>query len=337
MGKEPTSKSPEWYHKYAFWLILGGLSTYFAEVVTSSTPFPFFTPSGLIVTYPFYTLNILVFSYVAFQKKRVDLYTLFLAGQVFGLFEAYGTKMLWNPGWGAEPRFLGISVVPFLLLIFLWHPIMSFALPIMISETYLTTSRETISGLPEWLSNRLRDKTATTLLLILFILFCGINQAVNSPSKLVSLLSPSLSWVVVVSGMWLWRRKGPQTGFRALLPTKRELLFLLPLWGLMYILIALKLFPEGIPPIRDQFGVWIAYVLLGTLLYLDVSSDVAEVSPLPAKVPWKIFAPLGIFVAFIAYLLPKSVPLVVMAWVPGVGFGIVVFYSEVLRIIKKKR
>jgi len=320
--------------KYFSWLILGALSTYFAEVVTASTPFPFFTPSGLLVTYPFYTLNMLVFAYIAFQKRKVDLYTLFLAGQVFGLFEAYGTKMLWSPGWGAEPKLLGISVIPFLLLIFLWHPLMSFTLPIIIAESYLTSSNEVITGIPGWISRYLKNKRSLYLLLVLFVLFCAINQAVNSPSKMVSLISPSVSWLPIVLSVWLWRRKGLNLSLRELLPTKREILVIFPLFLLMYALLGLYLFLEGIPPLEEQAGVWVLYTFFGALLYLDLKSPHSEVANAPPGVPWGIFASLGFVVAVVAYLLPKSVPLVVVSWVPGVAVGISIFCCAVRRTVK---
>lgn len=327
-------ESPKKLQRYVFWLILGALSTYFAEVVTASTPFPFFTPSGILVTYPFYTLNVLVFSHIAFRKRKVDLYTLFLAGQLFGLFEAYGTKMLWSPGWGMEPKFLGISVVPFLLLVFFWHPLMSFTLPLVLSEAYLTDSREILSGFPPKIRAILERRALRGGLFLFFIYTCAINQAVNSPSKLVSLLSPSLSWALIVSVVWLWRRKGLSLGLRELLPTKREILVIFPFFFLMYALLGFYLFPGGLPPLREQVGVWILYLFFGTLLYLDLKSPHSERSePLP-EVPWRVFAFLGFVVAFASYLLPKSVPLVVISWVPGVALGIFLFCCAVGRTLK---
>ncbi|MCO6041394.1 hypothetical protein [Thermococcus alcaliphilus] len=322
------------FRKYLFWLILGALSTYFAEVVTASTPFPFFTLPGLLVTYPFYTLNMLVFAYVAFQKRKVDLYTLFLAGQVFGLFEAYGTKMLWSPGWGAEPKFLGISVIPFLLLIFLWHPLMSFALPILIAESYLISSNEVVTGIPGWISRYLGNKRILYVIFVLFVLFCAINQAVNSPSKMVSLLSPSASWIPILLSIWLWRRKGLNFSLRELLPTKREISVVFPFFLLMYALLGIYLFPEGIPQLEEQAGVWVLYAFFGALLYFDVKSPHSEVANVPQEVPREIFASFGFVVAFVAYLLPKSVPLVVVSWVPGVAVGISIFCCAVRRIFK---
>ena len=84
--------------KYLFWLIMGALSTVLAEVVAGSSPFPFFDAWGILVVFPLYTLHILVLSYIVFRKCVPTLKNLFLAGALFGLYEAYITKVLWT-GW----------------------------------------------------------------------------------------------------------------------------------------------------------------------------------------------------------------------------------------------
>lgn len=318
--------------RYAAWLILGALSTYFGEVVTASTPFPFFTPSGLLVTYPFYTLNLLFFAYIAFRKPRVDFYTLFLAGQVFGLFEGYVTKMLWNPGWGAEPRVLGISVIPFLLLVFFWHPLMSFTLPLMLGEAYLTDSREVLSGLPPRVRTILGRRTLKAAFIAFFIYTCAVNQAVNSPSKSISLLSPLLSWALIIAAVWLWRRKGRSANIREILPTRREIMVIFPALLFMYAILTFRLFPSDIPPLREQTGLWLAYVLLGGLLYADLRGRKPLHSEAVEPTRWVLWL-LGFFVAILAFLLPKSVPLVIISWAPGVIFGVATFTAAVVSIL----
>ena len=320
-------------HIYAAWLILGALSTYFGEVVTASTPFPFFTLSGLLVTYPFYTLNLLFFAHIAFRKPRVDLYTLFLAGQVFGLFEGYVTKMLWSPGWGAEPRLLGISVVPFLLLVFFWHPLISFTLPLMLGEAYLTDSREILSGFPPKIRVILDRRALRGTLLFFLIYTYAANQAVNSPSKLVSLLSPSLSWTLIIAAVWLWRQNVRVSTIRELLPTGREMMVISPALLFMYALLTFRLFPSGIPPLRRQAGLWLAYVLFGGILYVDLRGR-KPLHSKPVELPYRLLWFLGFFVAILAFLLPKSVPLVVISWVPGVLCGIATFTGAVAAILR---
>ena len=53
-----SSQPPKWL-KLLFWLILGALSTFFAEVVAGSDPFPYFHPWGILLVCPLYTLRIL--------------------------------------------------------------------------------------------------------------------------------------------------------------------------------------------------------------------------------------------------------------------------------------
>jgi len=47
--------------KWFFWIILGALSTFFAEVTAGSTPLPFFSPAGLLLVFPLYFLHTLFF------------------------------------------------------------------------------------------------------------------------------------------------------------------------------------------------------------------------------------------------------------------------------------
>ncbi len=44
-------------HRYLFWVLLAAYSTFFAEVVTGSTMFPFFHPWGVLVVWPLYGLH----------------------------------------------------------------------------------------------------------------------------------------------------------------------------------------------------------------------------------------------------------------------------------------
>jgi hypothetical protein len=55
---------------------------------------------GIIGVFPLYTLHTLVLGWVIFQRKRVTLNSMFLAGMIFGLYESCITKVLWVPTWG---------------------------------------------------------------------------------------------------------------------------------------------------------------------------------------------------------------------------------------------
>ena len=53
--------------KLFFWLILGTLSVFFAEVAGGSAPFPFYDAWGLYAVLPLYTLHIV---FLAFAVMR---------------------------------------------------------------------------------------------------------------------------------------------------------------------------------------------------------------------------------------------------------------------------
>ncbi|MGD0707788.1 MAG: hypothetical protein ABSA51_04985 [Anaerolineaceae bacterium] len=98
------SVRPPFFTRLLFWLILGLFSTFFAEVVSASSPFVFFTAFGLIGTYPIYLLHTLVLGTLVIRRgKVVSLQALYFAGGIFGLYEAYITKVLWSPPWNSTP------------------------------------------------------------------------------------------------------------------------------------------------------------------------------------------------------------------------------------------
>jgi len=83
-----------------FWVLWGAISVILTEVVSFSSPFPFFTLWGVLVVFPLYTLHVLVLSWLIFRPKRLNLNILLLAGALLGMCEAYVTKVLWKPTWG---------------------------------------------------------------------------------------------------------------------------------------------------------------------------------------------------------------------------------------------
>jgi len=75
-------------------------------------PVAFFNAWGILVVFPLYTLHTLVLAFLFFRRKQISLPVLFLAGMLFGLYEAYITKVLWNPTWGdAHIMVAGLAVV----------------------------------------------------------------------------------------------------------------------------------------------------------------------------------------------------------------------------------
>jgi hypothetical protein len=142
------------------WLIHGTLSVLFAEVAGGSAPFPFFDAWGLYAVLPLYTLHIVFLSFVVLRPgRRVPFTALFSAGAVFGLYEAYITKVIWDPTWGEKELAIGgVYLAQTAILVLYWHPFMAFLAPLLAGELLLTSSTEVLDALPAFLGRALRTR-----------------------------------------------------------------------------------------------------------------------------------------------------------------------------------
>ncbi len=107
----------------------------FGEVFAGSSRAWFADPWGLLVTFPLYLGHVLLLLMVAIKANRLSLVSLYCLGMVFALYEAALTKVLWAGYWDATGEgfghFAGISLAEFPMLVFFWHPVMSFILPVV--------------------------------------------------------------------------------------------------------------------------------------------------------------------------------------------------------------
>ena len=81
-------------HQWLFWLILAALSTFFAEVFSGSDMFPYFSAWGLVVVVPLYGLHTILLAHMVYRTDKPRFPSLVFAGMIFGLYEAYLTKVL---------------------------------------------------------------------------------------------------------------------------------------------------------------------------------------------------------------------------------------------------
>ena len=218
MMSEGIGTRPLRRHKVLFWIILGAFSTFFAEVIAGSTPFPFFAPLGILIVFPLYFLHTLFFFSIIFSYGKPTLGSLYTAGLLFGMYEAYLTKVVWTSYSPDGPMLSigGIAIFETLLLVLFWHSVLAFMLPLLIGETYLTKSKEIVGLLPEWIRKRGR------LLFILLLIWGGLFTSVNSPSLPISILSILSSGVVLLLLMVLWKKTGGDNySMGELLPSRK--------------------------------------------------------------------------------------------------------------------
>jgi hypothetical protein len=327
-----------------FWLILGSLSVYFAEVVSGSDILPFFKPLSWALVFPLYTLHTLVLWHIVFRYGKGWLYTLFPAGALFGLYEAYITKVIWSPTWNAAPiRLGGVAVVETLLLVLFWHAFMAFIIPLLLAETALTSSREVFSLLPSWAKRILNSKRGSMLAYVLAVV-AGIFQSIGAPTPFDSLASGILNSAFLIVLIFVWKRRGgTKYSLRDLLPGPKGFKVLLALLGVDYIVLGALLRPEEIPGVESQVTVWALYGIFGLLLYLGVrrSRDLKEEPSAPYEMDTsarRLVVLTALFTAgsVLGSLTGLGFMITLPVWVVGVAFGLIVLGLTVRHVFFKR-
>jgi hypothetical protein len=265
---------PPKYVKYISWLIISMLSVFFAETISGSFIYPFFSPWGILVLIPLYGLHTLVLAYIVFSFGKPRLYTLFIAGAIFGLYEAYITKVLWSPPWGAQIFGGGVALVELVVLVLWWHPWMAFIVPLFVSEAAISRSREIWGGLPVKVQRLFNSKKNVYIALVSFAAFFGFMQSANTGSILNAVSAPIAAFLIMAL-VWLFRNKtkGAEYNFMDLLPDKKEFLLLSGALIILYIILTLIIRPEEMPGIGPQLLIVLIYVFLFGLLYLSLKKS----------------------------------------------------------------
>jgi hypothetical protein len=119
-------------------MLIGLLSMFYAEILSGASQLWYLNHFGVLYTLPLYLLHTIILMNIALRLKRTKLYQLYIFGMIFSLYEAVITKVLWagymNESGPAFGPWLGIAPLEFIILVFFWHPIFSFILPILTYE-----------------------------------------------------------------------------------------------------------------------------------------------------------------------------------------------------------
>jgi hypothetical protein len=111
---------------------------FYAEILSGASQLWYLNPFGVFYTLPLYLLHTIILLSIALRLKRTKLHQLYILGMIFALYEAVITKVLWagymNEVGPAIGPWLGIAPLEFVILVFFWHPIFSFILPILTYE-----------------------------------------------------------------------------------------------------------------------------------------------------------------------------------------------------------
>ncbi len=283
--------------KFAFWILIGMISVLFVEVPAGSTMFPFWSVWGVLVVVPLYLLHSVFLAAVVFRFGRPNFWTLYAAGTLFGMYEAYITKVLWTSFMPDGPFLAvgGIALFETILLVLYLHPLLAFVVPMFVTEILCTSSSEIARGLPPRVRASIQKHPMRWTGLTMALL--GFMQFVNSPSVRQSFISGAGNCLVLGLALLWWRKSGGAAySLRELLPGPRGtrnfgivLLCWYVFWGF-----AIK--RESIPAVLPgQLTVWLAYAGLLFLFFRCLrnsrsgTTHAPEVNVSPFEFSWRGF------------------------------------------------
>ncbi|MHC4396306.1 MAG: hypothetical protein ACYS1A_11695 [Planctomycetota bacterium] len=239
---------PRVYHRIFFGFLLSTLSMALPEVITMNDPIPWIHPMGYVLGYPVYGLHILVLGGLMYKYSRIGIVTIMSYGGLFGLYEGYLIKQLWNPNWGAEltVQIGGVRVVHTLMLVFFVHPVLAFLVPLVIAELFLARPGRLSRALPF-----LRSRNGVFVSVIGLAVWLGLIIGSNLPKHggRAAFAAPVISIVVVggLAAIWLWMFKGNRFGISDLMPQGKGLWILAGLLVLEYVVYSRIFRPEAMP------------------------------------------------------------------------------------------
>lgn len=259
---DPT-KHPKWL----FWLILGMMSLFFAEVVTGSHIWGVFSIWGVISVLPLYGLHAIILMALTHRHGTPKIAAMVSAGAVFGLYEAYITKVIWDPTFPTLGiKFAGLDVGATVWVLLAYHPLMSFIIPVTVADMLCLNSGQWRLWTPNLLRRALLNPRRAMGTVALLGVIAGVFNACTIPPTIshnVVAMMMMLNSAFIALLVWMWNRhtRGELTSLAAALPNRKQLV------GLGYGLLAVFLIHGcllrlgSLPSLKYQVGVWLLYAL----------------------------------------------------------------------------
>jgi len=316
-------------------LLIGCLSMLTAEVFAGVSHVWYVELWDVLITLPLYTAHTLFFFRIAWTRKKTSISQLYLFGMIFALYESWITKVLWA-GYpdSAGPvlgTFLGIGISELPILVFFWHPIMSFIVPVLIFQVM---TGKILDG-----HSRILRKTAkkTSVIIMFLIIVSTFIVNGNKSDLLLSNLSVIGSIILIVVFYYLSRK----TDLEVLLFRKAGFVIITIYMFLLYVASFFLIVPERIP---RSIIPYISIIVLYAVPIILIRKSEKEETKLTAQDKNRynikdlaIFAAITIIAVNSAVILPdiSSVVFVFSYYLLGLA-GIVLFVSTVFGSIKPK-
>jgi hypothetical protein len=195
--------------RLGFWIVLTAISGLLIENGTSSSPWLFFNPFGLLYVLPLYGLHVVLLARAVLATPRPSLPMLYVAGALLGLYEAYVTKVLWSPTWGPTDGAVvgGLHVFQTAVLVLFAHPVLAFIAPLVIAEAHLVGRSGVIAGMPPRLAAALGSPRGRGWAAALLALVLAAHHSATPSGPLVHGASALANTLVVAALIWWWHRR----------------------------------------------------------------------------------------------------------------------------------
>jgi hypothetical protein len=250
-------------------LLLGLVVLICAEVFSgASIQVGLWNPWTWLVTYWLYFAHFFFFTTLAVRTGRTSLSSLYLWGVLFGLYESWITKVIWH-GYGGDGKFVMGSIGPYgyseISMVFIFHPVASFLLPLAIACLLCPPLRRLFPDLA-WFTGK--SKGARVVQFYLVLSFATV-LAMNSGGPLN--LAGNLAFVLIILFVFSrLARSGLSTsdGRRIVVFGRRGFvglcMYLILLYGVTYPFLR----PEGLPSASTQLLTFVFYALAVVGLWL---------------------------------------------------------------------
>lgn len=331
------TKGPLGHHviRLTLFLLIGSFAMLFTEVFAGSLPLWFVDVSGWFIVFPLYLGHLLFFLNVALRIRKTSASHLYFFGVLIALYESWITKVLWvgYPGSGGpiEGTFLGVASLEFSVLVFFWHPLFAFILPLIMFEVLAisTSPRSDFEKkvLPSHLSFLERKaELGAILLIIAFIGAAYLTNNSNVSQNPVIAISSALGSTLIILLLYEIARTRPDAfSVESLRLSNGWLILVAAYLVFLYVFMFIFQHPENIPtyltPILAVIGFYALVVLIIKTSSQDRPTPQATVSTLN-----RLFSARQLFVFFACFLLTTGI----MCVIPEISFTLASIFNRLI-------
>ena len=233
-------------------------------------------PWTLIVTYWLYFSHFFLFTTLAVRTRRTSLSSLYLWGVLYGLYESWVTKVIWH-GYSGDGKFVLGSIGPFgfseISMVFLFHPIMSFLMPLAVACLLWPSLRSLFPDLASFTGESLSARLIRFYIIFSFVPIIVMNS--GGPLNLVANLTAAMTVLFILARLARPTFVMPNAD-RVVVFSRTGLIGLCVYLGFLYGVTYFGLRPEGLPSVSVQLFTIVFYAIIIAGLWRHTEAELQE-------------------------------------------------------------